>query len=183
MNAAEAADLQDPNPSRRRILSLACVALVLPLPLSVLAQARSDQGVGGARQLLPTPALPYPPSLAQALATALGQRSPLVVMVSLEGCPFCKTVRDSHLAPLLREGATAVVQIDQRSTMAVDDFQGAPATHDQITRAWGIRVAPTVLFFGPNAREIAPRLVGASLPDFYGAYLEERLKQARTALG
>jgi hypothetical protein len=40
-----------------------------------------------------------------------------------------------------------------------------------------------VLFFGKGGSEVAQRLVGASIPDFYGAYLEERLRQARTGLG
>ena len=166
MNAAEAHIPRRQGPRRRRLLAMACASLVLPLPLTPHAQGPSDQNVGSSRLPPAQAALPYPRSLAQALAGALGQRSPLVVMVSLEGCPFCRTVRDSHLAPLLREGSTAVVQIDQRSAMAVIDFNGSPVTHDQLTRAWGIRVAPTVLFFGPNAREMAPRLVGASLPDF-----------------
>jgi hypothetical protein len=39
-----------------------------------------------------------------------------------------------------------------------------------------------VLFFGPGAREVAPRLVGLS-PDFYGAYLDQRLDTARRRLG
>ena len=181
MNFDDAYPRQEKRPHRRRFLVIAGAGLALPL--AALAQVRPDQEARGSRGLAQSQALPYPPSLRQALAEALSQRSPLVVMVSLEGCPFCRTVRDSHLLPLLREGTTAVVQIDQRSAMPVDDFQGTPVTHDQQTRTWGIRVAPTLLFFGPNAREIAPRLVGASLPDFYGAYLEDRLIQARKALG
>jgi hypothetical protein len=180
MNASESDNSQEKK-ARRRWLALACASLALPL--TAQPQGRSGQDAHGSRGPALSPALPYPPSLRQALAAALTQRSPLVVVISLEGCPFCRTVRDSHLLPLQREGSTAVVQIDLRSAMAVDDFQGTPITHDQQTRAWDVRVAPTLLFFGPGAREVAARLVGASLPDFYGAYLEDRLIQARKALG
>ena len=60
---------------------------------------------------------------------------------------------------------------------------GVVRTHDAQVRAWGVRMAPTVLFFGRGGIEVAERLVGAGMPDFYGAYLEERLTTARNALG
>ncbi|MDF2467243.1 MAG: hypothetical protein K0Q43_5478, partial [Ramlibacter sp.] len=37
--------------------------------------------------------------------------------------------------------------------------------------------------FGKGGREAAPRLEGASIPDFYAAYLDERLRTARRAMG
>ena len=125
--------------------------------------------------------LPLAVSLRDELAAALRQAQPLVVMVSLEGCPFCRTVRQSHLAPMHREGL-AVVQLDWRTSRAVADFAGAPATHDDMVARWGVKVAPTVLFFGPGGREVAERLRGAAIPDFYGAYLDARLATARKAL-
>ncbi len=126
--------------------------------------------------------LPKPDSLADELALALAIRKPLIVMVSLEGCQFCHIARDSHLGPLRVEEQQPVVQVDMRSARLVRDFRGQQVTHDQLTRAWGIRVTPTVLFFGKRGVEVADRLVGGYIPDFYGAYLEERLRTARRSL-
>ena len=39
--------------------------------------------------------LPRPASLAAQLAQAVSLRKALVLMVSLEGCPYCKLVRES----------------------------------------------------------------------------------------
>ncbi|RYF40506.1 MAG: hypothetical protein EOO25_12435 [Comamonadaceae bacterium] len=122
--------------------------------------------------------LPAPASLAEELAAALRAGRPLIVMASLHGCPFCRVVRDQYLAPLRAETGQPVVQLDTGSTRPVRGFDGAPATHDKLLRAWGVKVLPTVLFFGKDGREAAERLVGASIPDFYGAYLEERLRSA-----
>ncbi|HET6599527.1 MAG TPA: hypothetical protein VFG60_06155, partial [Burkholderiaceae bacterium] len=55
--------------------------------------------------------------------------------------------------------------------------------HAAVARAWNAKLAPTVLFFDARGREIAERLVGAGLPDFYGAYLDQRLQAARAELG
>ena len=127
--------------------------------------------------------LPSPMSLAQELAAALAAGKPLVVMVSLDGCPFCKVVRDNYLAPLRRDTAQPVVQLDMGSRRQVRDFQGVPKAHDEVIRALDVKVAPTVLFFGAKGLEVAARLAGASIPDFYGAYLDDRLRVALRAVG
>ena len=122
--------------------------------------------------------LPTAISLQNELGAALLRAQPLVIMVSLEGCPFCRVVREHHLLPLRQEGQP-IVQVDMRSDARVLDFSGHGSTHDELVRTWKVAFAPTLLFFGPAAREVAPRLQGSSIPDFYGAYLEERLQTAR----
>jgi thioredoxin-related protein len=126
--------------------------------------------------------LPSAVSLPDELAQALKKGLPLLVMVSLEGCPFCKVARENYLAPLRREQGLEVVQLDMRSSRLVRDFKGATRTHDEMIRSWSIKVAPTVLFFGRGGAEIAERMVGGYIPDFYGAYLDERLRLAQAAL-
>ena len=79
-------------------------------------------------------ALPASHSLAQELALAQKLRQPLVVMVSLHGCPFCEVVRSSHLAPMLRREGLPVVQVDMRSKAMTEDFAGQPVSHDQLVR-------------------------------------------------
>ena len=122
--------------------------------------------------------LPSSRSLPHELSLSLRRGRPLLVMASLEGCPFCRRVRDHHLAPLLAETGQPVVQVDMAGAAALTGFDGQATTHDQQLRAWKVTVAPTVLFFGRGGHEVAERLVGASIPDYYGAYLEQRLQAA-----
>ena len=131
-----------------------------------------------AQALAADSSLPSTTSLPEALAKALHTKQPLVVMVSLHGCPFCKVVRENYLHPLLASGLQ-VVQVDMRDNRVLIDFDGAPLTQDAWVRKQGIKLAPTVLFFGAHGREVATRLKGAYLPDFYGAYLDEQLAVAR----
>lgn len=126
-------------------------------------------------------ALPAAQSLPAELAQALQKKQPLIVMVSLDGCAFCHRARQSHLAPMHRDGVT-IVQVDMRNPQPVLDFAGQLTTHDQLTRLWKISIAPTVLFFGPGGKEVAERMEGAYQPDFYGPYLEDRIAQARKVL-
>jgi hypothetical protein len=125
--------------------------------------------------------LPRALDLRRELGAALARHQPLVVMVSLDGCAYCHIVRDHYLAPMQQQGLP-VVQIDMRSRRLLKDVDGHPIVHDEFVRARRVTVAPTVLFLGPHGEELAERLVGGSLPDFYGAYLDQRLEQARARL-
>ncbi len=125
--------------------------------------------------------LPAAQSLPDELARALKNKQPLIVMVSLDGCVFCRQARQSHLSPMARSG-TAIVQVDMRNQQPVLDFAGKLTTHDELTRRWKVSITPTLLFFGPGGKEVAERMEGAYLPDFYGPYLEERIALGRKAL-
>lgn len=138
---------------------------------------------GGARVALGASiALPSAKALGDELALALKNEHPLVVMVSLEGCPYCKLVRENYLSPLHREQGLPVVQVDMHSSAVVQDFQGTLFTHDKLVHQWHITAAPVVLFFGRGGLEVAPRLDGVSSSDYYGAFLDQRLEQARAAI-
>jgi len=148
----------------------------------LLAVAAAAAGTALAPGVCAAPvALPVAGSLADALRQALNKGNPLVVLVSLEGCPFCRVARENYLGPMQRQGLP-VVQVDMRSVSMLTNFQGAPQSHDAWVRAMNVKVAPTVLFFGRGGVEIVERMAGGYLPDFYGAYLDERLRQARALL-
>ena len=120
--------------------------------------------------------------LADALRRSLERRQALVVLASLAGCPHCRMARDSYLGPLRDEQGYNVLQVDWGSPRLLRGFDGQGRSHAEQLRLWGIKVTPTVLFFGPKGEEIAPRLEGGYIPDYYGAYLDERLKQAQRRL-
>ena len=127
-------------------------------------------------------ALPRPASLPAEAQAAAKRGEPLIVLVSLAGCPYCERLRRAHLLPMLRESGSGVVQIDLGSAQTLVDFDGTTRSHDAVARARHASFTPTVLLLGPRGDELAERLVGAGVPDFYGAYLEQRLAAARQAL-
>jgi thioredoxin-related protein len=123
-----------------------------------------------------------PASLKDELATALKTGEPLVLMVSLDGCPFCKIARENYLAPLVMEQGLSVVQINMLRKERVTDVRGAIKTHEQLIAELNIHIAPTLIFYGHHGLEVAERLVGMGSTDFYGAYLDRRLEIARKAV-
>ncbi|MDP3413595.1 MAG: hypothetical protein Q8S16_10420 [Polaromonas sp.] len=128
-------------------------------------------------------ALPIPASLPRAAQTAAAKKEPLVILVSLPGCPYCEVVRRNYLLPAQRDAGLQAWQlnISDRTTPLVG-FDGKATTAAAQIAAWKAGFTPTVLFLGPQGQEIAERLVGLGSNDFYGAYLDERLATARKAL-
>jgi thioredoxin-related protein len=153
---------------RKFALSAAC-ATVLTQPW--VATAQSQQRT-----------LPESKSLAFEIAQSLKTSKPLVVLVSLDNCPFCKISRENYLIPLMREQSVSVVQVNLGHTTAIIDSQGSRTTQAALINSWQIKAAPTILFLGKNGQELAPRLVGGSTSDFYGAYLQERIDQSVASL-
>jgi len=129
-------------------------------------------------------ALPIPVSLPGAAQTAGAKREPLVILVSLPGCPYCEVVRRNYLLPLQRDAGLQAWQLNiSDKTTPLIGFDGKATTAAAQIAAWKAGFTPTVLFLGPQGQEIAERLVGLGSNDFYGAYLDERLATARKALG
>lgn len=128
-------------------------------------------------------ALPVPASLQDAARDAATKGEPLVLLVSLPGCPYCELVRRSYLLPLRTEGLQAFQINVTDNRQPVRDFAGIPSTGAALARHWQATFTPTVLFFDARGNEIAQRLVGVAVPDFYGAYLDAELTTARGRLG
>jgi thioredoxin-related protein len=129
------------------------------------------------------PRLVQPASLKAAAQAAVRQGHPLVVMTTLKGCPFCDVVRDQFLQPALAAGRMFAVQVDVRDRQTpLQDFAGSTRTGADMAREWRARFAPTVLFLDAQGREIAERLVGVTLIEFYDQYLWQRIGQAQTKL-
>ena len=178
--------------------SLVASAVAAPLTLLLASKRASAQQAS----------LPQPRSLDALLEQVAGDGRPIVAMFSLQGCAWCEAVRREQLAGLAREQASRgirVVEFDMRDERAFDAAParraraqapaasaqsaaaaattiagaGSPAT---LARLMGIRTAPTLVFLGPTGEEVAPRLVGYGSPDFYSAYLEERIDRAKAAL-
>ena len=128
-------------------------------------------------------ALSVPTSLPQAAQVAKAKGEPLVVLISLPGCVYCELVRRSYLLPArLNEGLQAwQLNVNDNITRLIG-FDGKPTTAARQSRAWKATFTPTVLFIVSQGQELAERLVGIAVPDFYGAYLEQRLSSARKAL-
>ncbi|MGR9577140.1 hypothetical protein [Pandoraea sputorum] len=127
-------------------------------------------------------AVPLATDFAAHARRAASLDAPLIVLVSLRDCVYCGPIRQRELAPLVRSGKYEVREIGMDSTTPVRDFDGATTTGVAWARAHGVKVSPTVLFLDTSGRPVADPLIGAGLPDFYGAYLDDAIARGRARL-
>ena len=139
----------------------------LAFAVSILGSQAKASGYG----------LPKAQNLQSALQKARAQSMPLVVMVTLDGCPYCKAVRQNYLPEYLEKGFP-ILDLDLASSSPMQNEFGQSTTPREWARSKGIRLAPTLIWLGEGGQEVVSRLVGMSSADFYGAYLDERMQQA-----
>ncbi len=97
------------------------------------------------------------------------QKRPLVLLVTMPGCAWCDLVKQDYLQHLARDQ-------DKEGVFVFETIQGGVEL-----QRYRIKMVPTVLFLGPQG-EIAERLIGYGSRDFYGAYLNERIANAKKKL-
>jgi thioredoxin-related protein len=126
--------------------------------------------------------LPHATDLARHALEATAGGKVLVVLYGTKTCPWCAKVRQNYLAPLTRNPdetkRIAMVEIDPETAAPLIDFHGSATDHRTFARIQGVRLVPTVQFYGKGGVRLADPLVGMSSEDFYGAYLNERLATA-----
>ena len=121
--------------------------------------------------------LPLLSNLQQSLQQVATQSQPLVLMVTLEGCAYCKLVRQNYLPEWLDKGLT-ILNLDLMANTPMTDEAGRSTTHKLWAIRQRIRIAPTLLWLGAGGSEWVERLQGVSSRDFYGAYLNERMSES-----
>jgi thioredoxin-related protein len=91
------------------------------------------------------------------------------------------------LGPILRGGDYEAiaqfyrVQQDEPETK-LTDFDGKKISNRDLIQRYQVEVTPTIIFLGPDGREVASSIVGFLTVDFYGAYLDQSIQDGRTHL-
>lgn len=126
--------------------------------------------------------LPTPASLQTAALLAQSKGEPLVLLVSVAGCPWCELLRRNYLTPMRAEGLQAFqIKVNDRTT-AVADFKALASTGADIADTYQAKLTPSVLFLNAQGVEIAPRIAGVASADLLGTQLDSALRLARERL-
>ena len=128
--------------------------------------------------------LAFAQDLAAEAREAAASGRTLLVLFSTTDCPWCRRVRAEFLLPMQRNADDAqrilVREIDIESDRPLAGFRGERTTHAAFASALGLHFVPVVAFFGADGAEAAERLVGFRTADWYGAYLDRRIDDARS---
>lgn len=159
-------------------------AALRALRIVALAAAALAAEAGAAT---PPASLPAVSELSRDGRLAMQRRVPVVILFSLPGCTYCETVRRNYLLPLAREGARSrrplVREADMSSVAPLRGFGKEGSSGKALAAHYKIRVAPTVIVVDGRGTLLAPVIEGGDVSGMYGAYLDNALATARSALG
>jgi thioredoxin-related protein len=142
---------------RRRLLGL-----VLALPAALHAQSSA------------VPAVSQLPAVA---ADSRARGVPIILFFSTPGCPYCREVRTSYLAPRLG-GGLLVREVDITSRDRLTGFDGRLTTPAALAERYGVTMVPVVLAVDARGAPLGPPLVGLDRAGFYDALLQRLLDDA-----
>jgi thioredoxin-related protein len=114
------------------------------------------------------------------------QKIPVVIFVSRDACPYCRTLRTKILQPLYAankfEQRAILVEVSLDRVEAMTGFENSPITAKAFAEHYRAKITPTLLFLDSQGREVSKRLVGISNLEFYGHYLQTSIDKALAAV-
>ena len=130
--------------------------------------------------------IPVAVDLQQDADASRSAQLPILLIYTTEYCHYCDEVKASVFnlisadpayrdRMLLRE-----VRID--TNLDLVSFSGTATSHRSFSKTRGIRIVPTLEFLDGAGTPISPPLVGAGIPDYYGAYLDNGIEQSLRTL-
>ena len=131
--------------------------------------------------------IPQANNLAEIGRLSSQQDIPAVVFVSRDACPYCRTLRDSILKPMLAagkfelKGILVEVSLDRVDPMT--GFENNQMTAQEFADHYRAGITPTLLFLDSEGREIGKRIVGISNLELYGFYLQKSIDEALQTIG
>jgi thioredoxin-related protein len=110
-------------------------------------------------------------------------RTPIILLFSTPGCPFCAEVRSHYLAPRLAASPGTprllVREIDITSRARLVDVDGRVTTQAELADRMGVRMVPVVMALDTRGRPLGEPLVGLDRSGFYESYLQSLIELAR----
>jgi hypothetical protein len=176
----------DRHDRRRALLAILASAPFALAPAPAQAQAALSTQPGTLRPGIPRSAqLDAARDLSIDGQVSRRERKPILLFFDRLECPYCERALREYLVPLSRENwrdRALFRQIDIDRPLPLVDFDGTPTTHDRVAARYRVRLSPTVIVVSGDGTVLSGPLVGLMSVDFYGAYLERALEDARRKL-
>lgn len=138
--------------------------------------------LGGNLSLAGDASLPKVTNLEDLGDEADDRKLPILLMFSMDGCPYCVILEDNYLLPMLRSGdyqdkvIIRMVKVDDYATLT--DFKGNRVDAEDFSSRYGAYVTPTMVFLDNEGNEIAPRLVGIGTEGFFAGDIDKAIETA-----
>jgi len=130
--------------------------------------------------------IPQAGNLAEVARLSRQQGIPVIVFVSRDACPYCRTLRNTVLGPMSAadrfENRAILTEVSLDRVEPLTGFANKQLTAKEFGAHYRAEITPTLLFLDSEGREIGKRIVGISNLELYGFYLQKSIDQALLAI-
>ena len=126
--------------------------------------------------------IPVAVNLQQDANASRAGRVPILLVYTTEYCHYCDEVKASVFNPIAADPAyrerlvLREVRID--SDRRLVGFKGNVTSHRSFATDRGITIVPTLEFLDSAGLQVSRPLIGVSIPDYYGVYVDSGIEQA-----
>jgi len=107
------------------------------------------------------------------------ERLPLLIMFLAQHCPYCVTMKDEFLKPMLRCGLYVDKELIRRiefdGRQPISDFNGESLSVRAFASRYKVFATPTVVFIVGEGRALTDPLVGIATDHYYSGYLDDAI--------
>ena len=111
---------------------------------------------------------------------------PMLLFFHATYCSYCRTVDEEFLQTMAEDPAhqdrLLIRRVEIDSDTPEIEWQDVSYTPVEFARLQGVQLVPQVMFFGPDGQQVVDELKGVTVPDFYPAYLDQRLEAAQRCI-
>ena len=104
---------------------------------------------------------------------------PVLLVFSASHCSYCELLENEILKPMLISGDYTNKVIIRKlmidSDDMITDFSGKKIAVDSYVSRHGVFVTPTILFLGPDGKELARRLIGINTVELFGGDVDNAI--------
>jgi thioredoxin-related protein len=121
-------------------------------------------------------------NLAKDGETSTHSKRPILLLLSRKGCPYCILIKREIIKPMLISGdytdKVIIRELILDATDTLHDFNGTLITSSELTNRYSIEITPTLLFLGPDGKELAERIVGINTIELFSYYVDQAIDKA-----
>jgi thioredoxin-related protein len=132
--------------------------------------------------------LPLIVDMQKTAKVAKEHKVPIVLFVTASWCHYCHKLKENIIEPLIEttnieDYAEFREVILDKKNWHLKDFDGNLTDMETFAAHLNAGFTPTTLFLSPDGNEIAERIVGLTLEEYYPHYLEEGINTSLKKLG
>lgn len=132
--------------------------------------------------------LPLIVDLQKTAKVAKEHKVPIVLFVTASWCHYCHKLKENIIEPLItttniEDYAEFREVILDKKNWHLKDFDGNLTDMKTFAKRLNAGFTPTTIFLSPDGKEIAERIVGLTLEEYYPHYLEEGINTSLKKLG